>query len=150
MATATPLSNGIFRASISPFADPVPGPANPDNDFYRFTANSGNTVTIEIFARRLSPSSPLDSVIEILDSGGSRPTTCRNPGTDDGLTGATDPTPNAFDDVCVNDDIVLGLTLDSQLEFQVPAPGTYFVRVLDFRGDARPDLIYDLAISGAN
>ena len=39
-ATATPISNGTLRASISPFADPVAGPANPDNDYYELTASS--------------------------------------------------------------------------------------------------------------
>jgi hypothetical protein len=35
---------------------------------------------------------------------------------------------------------------------QAPAgttPTTFYVKVLDFRGDARPDMIYALSISGA-
>lgn len=156
---ATPLNSGTFLASISPFTDPN-NPA-PDTDFYELTATAGATVTVEIFARRRIPPSKLDSVLEIVDTGGVRfPTGCRNEGNFDGLgldlnpdgTLKPDPTPLAFDDPCINDDIELGFNRDSKLEFQVPAPGpvTFFVRVLDWRGDARPDFLYDITISGAN
>jgi hypothetical protein len=86
-----------------------------------------------------------------VDANDVRQTTCRNEGTDDGVTGAPDTTPTLFDDTCLNDDITLGVVQDSKLEFQVPAgTTTFFVRVLDWRGDARPDLLYDIIISGAN
>lgn len=153
-ADATPLSNGTFRASISPFADPASSSSgNPDTDYYELTANTGAIVTVEIFAQRLFPASPLDPVIEILRADGTRFTTCRNEGTDDGVTGALDPTPTAFDDVCLNDDIRLGVITDSKLEFRVPGSSgtvTFFVHVLGWRGDARPDLVYSLTVSGAN
>jgi hypothetical protein len=73
-----------------------------------------------------------------------------NPGPDDGLTGALDPTPFDFDDECVNDDIALGATTDSQLSFEVPGTGpvTFLLHILDFYGASRPDLLYDLSISG--
>ena len=32
----------------------------------------------------------------------------------------------------------------------LPYTGTYFIRVRDFRGDGRPDFIYDLTLSGAD
>lgn len=158
IATATPLSNGTFSASISPYADPV-DTANPDTDFYQITAQAGATVTVEILAQRLSPPSPLDPVIQILDAGGTRFTTCRNQGATDGLVPdvppgtSVDTTPNAFDDLCVNDDIDPGVALDSKLEFQVPGTSgrqAFFVHVLDARGDARPDFLYDLVLSGAS
>jgi hypothetical protein len=57
-----------------------------------------------------------------------------------------DPTPLAFDDVCLNDDMVPGSNIDSQLTFRVPgASGSmvdFYVHVGDFRGDARPDMGY--------
>ncbi|MFQ5776656.1 MAG: putative Ig domain-containing protein [Terriglobia bacterium] len=158
VATATPISNGTFRASISPYADPV-DTANPDTDFYEVSAQAGATVAVEILAQRLPPPSPLDPVIEILDAGGTRFNTCRNEGTTDGLVpddppgNSVDPTPTAFDDPCVNDDIDPGVALDSKLEFQVPGTAgrqALFVRVLDSRGDARPDFLYDLVLSGAS
>ncbi len=161
--TATPLFNGTFRASISPYIDPLGGAAadaNPDVDVYEITANAGNMVTIRICARstNCNPSNPLpapsvlDSVLEIVNIGNVPFTTCRNEGSDDGVTGAVDTTPTAFDDACLNDDIQLGIVQDSKLEFQVPGSGavTFFVRVLGFRGDARPDMLYDIIISGAN
>ncbi|MGH9863700.1 MAG: putative Ig domain-containing protein [Candidatus Acidiferrales bacterium] len=145
-------------ASISPYADPVTTP-NPDNDFYRVTAtgNGVNTVTIEIFARRLGTPSVLDSVIELVtddsSADGLRITTgCKDEGNFSGTTGEADPTPADFDDPCVNDDLDLGVLVDSKLQFLVPGSGTFtfFIRVLDWRGDARPDLIYELHITGAN
>ncbi len=161
IATATRLFNGTFRASISPYTDPEGDPlSSPDVDVYEIRATAGNTVTIRICARGtkcsanpLTKASPLDSVIEIVDMNGVRFTTgCRNEGTDDGVTFAPDTTPTLFDDTCLNDDITLGVVQDSKLEFQVPGSDTvtFFVRVLDFRGDARPDLLYDIIISGAN
>ncbi len=166
VATATPLFNGTARASISPYTDPVnTTPANPDVDVYQITATAGSIVEIRICARSLTDPrctlatpSPLDSVIEIVDMNGVRFTTgCRNEGTTDGLFpnippgSSVDPTPTAFDDPCVNDDIDPGVVQDSKLEFQVPTGTTvFYVRVLGFRGDARPDLLYDIIISGAN
>ncbi len=157
---ATPLSNVTARASISPYTDPVnTTPANPDVDVYQITASAGSIVEIRICARSLTDPrctlaipSPLDSVIEIVDMNGVRFTTgCRNEGTDDGVTFAPDTTHTLFDDTCLNDDITLGVIQDSKLEFQVPTGTTvFFVRVLGFRGDARPDLLYDIIISGAN
>ena len=143
-ATATPISNGTIPASISPYGD---------EDFYSFHATAGNTVTVEIFARRLVPASQLDSAIEIVDSSGTRPTTgCRSPDHPrDPITFAEiDPTPTDFDDECVNDDINLGVIQDSRLEFQPATTGTYFVHVVDLRGDGRPDLNYNLTLSGAD
>jgi hypothetical protein len=155
IASATPLSNGTHRASISPYADP-PGLANPDRDFYRLTAAAGSTVTVETFARRLMSTNLLDTVIEIVDGNGQRFQTCRDPGDDNpgGFPIAPDPTPEAFDDSCMNDDIILGVINDSRLEFLVPGEEgstvTFYVHVFDWSGHARPDMIYDLVISGVD
>lgn len=147
-ATATPISNGTIAASISPYGD---------EDFYSFQATAGATVTVEILARGFQSSLPsrLDSVIEIQNSTGTRPTTgCRSPDHPlvfiNGIPTVNDLTPNAFDDECVDDDIILGSNLDSLLEFQPSATGTYYVHVVDVRGDGRPDMIYELSLSGAD
>jgi hypothetical protein len=134
-ATATPLSNGTYLASISPFSDPPTGVANPDSDYYVLTANPGATVTIEIKAQRLNPPSPLDSVLEIVDANNTRLSLCSAPA-----------------NLCLNDDIPNGGTTDSILILQVPAgnPLTFYAHVLDWRGDARPDFIYTITITGAN
>ncbi len=59
-----------------------------------------------------------------------------------------------FDAPCLNDDVPCGGTLDLKLEFRVTGtPGTpvrFFMHVLDWSGNARPDFVYDLQISGAN
>jgi len=143
-AGAIPISNGSLRASISPYGD---------QDFYAFDALAGATVRVEIFARRLSPETFLDSALEIQDSSGNVPSTCRSPDEPRDPYNpykVIDPTPDAFDDVCRDDDIELGVIQDSLLEFQPATTGTSFIRVIDFRGDGRPDLIYDLSLSGAD
>lgn len=145
--------NITILGSISPYD--VPAATHPnaaDNDFYKFSRAAGNDVIVEIFAQRLATPSPLDSVIEIVDLNGNRIlSACKDEGTVNGTTGQPDPTPNAFDDNCVNDDITLGITLDSKLTFRVPAGNTTFaVRVLSFAGNARPDLLYELHVTNAD
>lgn len=97
-------------------------------------------VTVEITAQRAPVNSPLDSVNEIVRADGTRFTTCRPLGS----TGS-------FNQACLNDDISAGL-LDSGLQFQVSGVRDcyFFVHILGFRGDARPDFLYDVTITGAN
>jgi putative Ig domain-containing protein len=153
IATATPITNGSFIASISPFADPSSG--TPDSDYYKITANPGAIVSVNALAS-IFQTSTLDPVIEIVDGTGARFNTCSDPGNDGVRSPLTaDPTVGAFDDSCINDDISLGLFTDSSLAFQVPgatggAPVTFYLHVLDFRGDARPDMVYQINLSGAN
>ena len=144
-ASATPLSNGTYQASISPVADPPTGVPNPDTDYYALTANPGATVTVEITAQRLTPPSPLDSVLEIVDAGGDRLALCNsNP-----LS-----TLGPFNQPCLNDDLEQGVSTDSKLTLQVPATNTgplpFYAHVLDWRGDARPEMVYTITIAGAN
>jgi hypothetical protein len=145
--TATPISNGTISASISPYGD---------QDYYKFTAAAGATVIVEITAKRLASPSQLDSAIEIQDGAGNRPSTgCRSPDhprdpTDpNNLTVLFDPEVE-FDDSCLCDDIDLGVIQDSRLEFRPGSTGTYYIHVVDLRGDGRPDLVYQLTLSGAN
>lgn len=153
-ATATPLSNGTYRVSISPYADPA-DTVMPDSDYYKLTAAAGSRITLELFAERSTPPSQLDPVIEIVAADGTRFQTCRDT-TDDFLIPflVRDVTPSEFDDACINDDNVEIPTLDSKLEFLVPDnlgdTVIFFVHVLDFRGDARPEFVYEIKISGTN
>ncbi len=144
VATATPLSNGAYTASISPPVDPATSSTpNPDVDVYQIAANPGAIVTIETRAQRLHPPSRLDTVIEIVDSSGQRLNICGAPFLPFG----------SFNSPCMNDDIFPGTT-DSALGLQVPTnasgPLTFFVRVLDFTGSARPDFLYTMTVTGAN
>lgn len=145
IATATPVGNEGATASISPYIDP-PGaaPLPADNDYYKLVSLAGPTsiVHIQTVAAGAGPSL-LDTVIEILDGNGTRYTTCRQPG---------DTTSN-FNSSCLNDDIGgPAPSLNSALDFQVPGAAntatTFYVHVLDWRGDARPDMIYFLGVSG--
>jgi hypothetical protein len=140
-------------ASISPFSDPS-NPA-PDSDYYVLTANPGALVSVSVLAKRISNFSPLDSVLEIVDASGTRFTTCKDPVQAFLRAPAVvDPNPNDFNNSCINDDDPNTGTTDSDLQFQVPGTSgpavTFYLHVLDYRGDARPDMAYQLQVSGAN
>jgi hypothetical protein len=137
-ATATALGNGTFAASISPSGNPNTI-VDPDEDYYRITTTGTSTVTIDIDAHDVVPAaigSPLDSVIEIVNAAGAQLSTC------DIATSFTSP--------CESDDETRGIKLDSFLQIQVVGATTFYVHVVDFRGDARPDLKYEIVISGVN
>jgi hypothetical protein len=122
-AGTTQISNGTIRASLSPYGDV---------DVYSFQGTAGHQVTIETFAQRLdldgnpaTRDSQADTILELLDGNCSRLT--------------------------YNDDIVMGDMQDSLIQnFTLPSTGLYFLSVRDFRGDGRPDLIYELSLSGAD
>ena len=122
-AAPTPISNGILRASISPYGD---------IDVYTFQGTQGSSITVEISAQRIDidadPTSRdiyLDSFLEILDED------CNS--------------------IANNDDIDPGIVNDSLISnYVLPYDGTYYIRVSDLRGDGRPDFIYDLSLSGAD
>jgi hypothetical protein len=145
IATATAISDGLFVASISPYMDPPDNaPLVADNDYYKIVAVSGSTVHFETQAQRSQADDPLDTVIEVVDGNGTRQSTCRLPGS----------TSTTFSSACIDDDIGgTPYTLDSALDFKVPGspstPTTFYVHVIDWRGDARPDMTYGLQVSGA-
>src|ERR1051326_1930152 len=140
LSTATPISNGMWNASISPYADPL-DTANPDQDFYSLTAQGGSYVSVNVLAERLSPSSPLQGVLTILDGNGQVLQTCNQPG----LVAS-------FNNPCTSDETYAEFTLDPMLTVQVPGSGTktIYLRLLDWRGDARPDMAYQMVVFGAN
>ena len=144
VAHATPLGDGHWLASISPYADPPDNPnPQPDTDYYKIIGNAGTTVTITTSAQSIWPSTPLDTVLEVVDGNGAQLNTCRQPG----------DTSNNFNSVCLNDDIVKGVNRDSQLDIKVPGQGNsqtaVYAHVFDWRGDARPDMQYYLNVSGS-
>lgn len=143
IATATPIDNGVFFASISPYIDPPDAaPLPADSDYYKLISISGTTVHIETGTQQFMGGVLLDTVIEILDSNGTRLASCNQPG------GAS----TNFTSACIDDDIPDPPTTDSALDFKVPGspstPSTFYVHVLDWRGDARPDMFYSLNVSG--
>jgi hypothetical protein len=120
---STAISNGIIRASLSPYGD---------RDVYSFQGTAGNPVTIEIFAERiplygnpLDQDIYMDSFLEILN--------------------------NSCSMIQYNDDIDPGVLHDSKIsDYALPYTGTYYIRVSDLRGDGRPDFQYELQLSGAD
>jgi hypothetical protein len=132
ITNATTLTNGSFAASISPSGHPSTV-FDPDEDYYRITTTAASTVTIDINAQ--SNGSPMDSVIEIVDAGGVTLNTCVAPD---------------FDTACIDDDEDPGVLLDSFLQVQIAGATTFYVHVVDWRGDARPDHVYTIVVSGIN
>jgi hypothetical protein len=131
IADATPLGNGTITASISPSGDPNTV-LDADEDYYAITTTAASTVTVDVNAALNG--SPLDSVIEIVNAAGVRLTTCVEP---------------AFTSECLHDDDdTEGGLLDSFLQVRVPADTTFFVHIVDWGSNARPDKLYDLVISG--
>jgi hypothetical protein len=147
LATATPLSSLMLLGSISPYSDP--GSSGPDVDVYKVSAAPGTQVSLYVDANNdfLAVPSPNSfvPVLEVVDLNGARYQTCTPPGfSGGGLT---------FNNPCIN-----GLNgsfyQSTYYQFQVPGSGTtpvtFFVRVSDARGDARPDFIYSLSVYGVN
>jgi hypothetical protein len=139
-ATATSIGNGFFQASISPYIDPPNGPPFPaDHDYYKLSSVTGAVIRVDISARRNQFENPLDSVVEFLDSNGSRLTTC--------AAAANGP----FNSPCINDDLD-DSTTDSLLFLRVPGtpstPATVLIHVFDWTGSARPDMTYSMNVSG--
>jgi len=138
IATASPLfgfgTNSFV--SISPYIDPIDAlTPNPDTDYFRLLAAGGSTVHVETFAQR-NNATLLDTVIELLDQNGQRFSACGSP---------------TFTSPCLNDDMN-NTTTDSALDFKVPGASTanltFYLHVLDWRGDARPDMPYGISTTG--
>jgi len=86
-----------------------------EEDWFRFHALKGVALEFNVYARRLR--SPLDPVLEVLDSKGQ-------------VVGSDDD----------------GAGVDSVLKFTPPETTNYFVRLRDTLGQGRPDFVYRLEI----
>jgi hypothetical protein len=144
---ATALSSISLLASISPFSDS--NATGPDVDVYSMSAVPGSIVQLYANANNdfIQPPEPnsLFPVLEVVDSSGNRYQTCsfnyQNSAT-------------IFNSPCING--LNGMTFSNQVSyaFQVPGTGsasvTFYVRVSDARGDARPDFIYTFTAYGVD
>jgi hypothetical protein len=96
-----------------------------DIDVYSFHGTQNAQVTIKVLAQQLNPDTQLDSFLELLDSNCSVRTS--------------------------NDDGSDTTTWDSSiLNYPLPSTGAYYIRISSMRGDGRPDLVYNLSLSGAD
>jgi hypothetical protein len=147
LTSATPLSNLMLLASISPYSDP--GTTGPDVDVYQVSAPPGTQVSLYVAANNdfVQPPAPnsLLPVLEVVDTNGTRYQTCTQAGySGGGLT---------FNYPCING-LDGSFYQSTYFGFQVPGSGTtpvtFYIRVSDARGDARPDFIYTLSVYGVN
>jgi arylsulfatase A-like enzyme len=126
----------------------------PGDDYYRFKAEPGTVLTVDVSPQRGAKAIPMDSVVTVTDGDGRPLETCRDPEDDHAaIPGSADPTPDNFDDVCINDDISPGVQTDSQLEILVPGEGhspvELFIRVSEWNGRTGPGLKYQIAVRGS-
>jgi hypothetical protein len=146
LATALPLSSIRLLASISPYFDA--STSGPDVDVYRVTATPGTIVNFYVDANNDFVQPPLPNyllpVLEVVDANETRYETCTPAGFSGGGLTYTNPCINGLDGTFYS---------SAYFDFQVPGTGTtpvtFYVRVSDARGDARPDFIYSLFIYGA-
>jgi hypothetical protein len=138
IAKATALGNGETVASISPYADPT-DTTNPDTDYYKIIAPVGTVIDVRVV--RMFDN--LDPVLELLDANGTRLNACNPP---PNFTGT-------YNGSCMNDDINPGIDRNSELYLNLTGTTgtqkTFYAHVLDWRGDARPDMQYTIVVSGA-
>ena len=134
-ANATAATNGIYNASLSPYADAA-GVAQPDHDYYQATVGPG--ATLQVTVEPLQPNT-IDPVSELLDASGTRMSACKLPGG------------TAFTSPCLNDDIDPGINHTSNLQWQNSSASdqVVYIHVLDWSGNARPDFKYRMTITGA-
>jgi hypothetical protein len=128
-ATVLP-GDGTYAASISPSGDPN-STFDPDEDYYAITTSAASDITININAQ--VNGSPVDTVVEVVNAAGARLNSCVAPG---------------YASACVHDDEDPGAELDSFLQLRVNGATTFYIHVVDWASNARPDMLYDLVISG--
>jgi arylsulfatase A-like enzyme len=125
------------------------------NNYYSFQAEPGEVVTINVKREGRSVATAMDPVVTVTDAEGQPLTNCRDPEDDQAQGPAeADPTPESFDDICINDDISPGVQSASQLQILIPGTGNspveLYVRVSDWSGRAKPGTTYQIAIMGAS
>jgi len=142
-ATATPITNDQVVASLSPYIDPPNGvPFAADHDYYKVVSLGG--ATVHVATNAVQQGFP-DTVLEIVDGNGIRFASCRQP----------DNTGTNFTSDCLNDDKGASPhNTNSALDFQVPGKTsdttTFYVHVFEWSGNARPDMVYSLLVTGVN
>jgi arylsulfatase A-like enzyme len=122
----------------SQFVRRITGVSHLD-DYYHLRRNAGSVITLELQLANDNPASALESVLSVENAEGKILQTCRNP-EDDHLPrpGISDPTPDAFDDICVLNNAGAKATSASHLDVQVPGGAgktvDLYLRVTDWNG----------------
>jgi large repetitive protein len=149
IGSATPVSNIMLLGSISPASDP--SAAGADVDVYSASAAPGTLVSVYIASNNdfVQPPEPnsLFAAMEIVDGSGNRYQSC-------GLPVFPVPPDQVFNSPCISDLPGTNVLHQNFFVFQVPGTGatpvSFYVRVFDERGDARPDFIYTFSILNLN
>jgi len=123
-------------------------------DYFKIDAKVGDIVSIEV--RSIAGiRQEFDPSVMVYDLNDHIYQTCRNPG-DDHVPppGLSDKTPEAFDDICWNDDADPLTDTNSKLEVMVPGKAgesvSLYLRVSDWNGAARSPRKYTLTASNTS
>ena len=131
-----------------PLSVPAQGPTGARR-YYRIRTHAGATLAVSVTSQHLDP------MVSLQQEDGALLQTCRNPG-DDRIKppGLADLTPEAFDDICMNDDVQPEVDTNAGLEIQVPGSGNrpteLYLRVSAFSGSATPGASYHISVREAN
>ena len=109
--------------------------ASDMNKSYRISVNAGSKLNIEVQPKTSYGTVAVDPVIAIADSSGRPYQSCRDL-SDDHIPapGIPDPTPNNFDDICVNS-VVLSRDGGAKLEILVPGKAGSIIELIVRVGD---------------
>lgn len=145
----------LQRSTTGQRTSPVARENKALDDYYRFRANPGEQVTFEVRSHEKESAAGLQPVLAIENADGELLGSCRNASDDQiAYPGVADPTPAAFDDICVNEQLGSEDGMDSGLEILVPGkPASQvdlFVRVYDWNGRMGAGMNYELAVSRIN
>lgn len=113
--------------------------------YYRIQTTAGSELEVGVTSPMLDP------MISVQEQDGAILQTCRNPGDDDlRPPGSPDPTPAAFDDICIDDDIKPDMDKNAGLEISVPGESNaavdLYLRIADFEGRRLPDSSFQLSV----
>ncbi|HEY1262944.1 MAG TPA: sulfatase [Terriglobales bacterium] len=116
--------------------------------YYRLQAHAGAQVEVEVDS---TPATQMDPMLSLEDATGKLLESCNDPADDHvRRPGTADSTPDAFDDLCVNDDLSPGESRNSRLQILVPqgpAPVDLYVKVSDWNGAVPENADYQITIN---
>jgi arylsulfatase A-like enzyme len=106
---------------------------------YQMSIDPGNVEELQLISQPGASSTRPDPVIAVFGQDGHPLKTCRDPEDDKPTSDlARDPTPDAYDDLCVNDDVAPGVNQNAELLVRLPAqaagPQKIYVQVADWNG----------------
>jgi arylsulfatase A-like enzyme len=111
------------------------------HQLYELSIGPGSVLKLQLVSEKGRNGAQADPIMTVFGQDGHPLNTCRNPEDDNPTSNvARDPTPDAYDDLCVNDDVVPGVNTNAELLLKLPGQSSVrqkiYVQVADW--DGRP------------